>query len=318
MLELEADRYTAASSLVAQVPFNHLFASVVLERRVRGRVLVDNDSSPSVCLVVHKYGMSLLCGNPGNESFNTELKGFLRNDPSNHGTAKWMICYPDVWEPTLANLLGGDLTRAPISTDEEVDWRRRPGSVLQTERVNFGFHSKPPSVSPTLPAGYTLRKVDSDLYDRIAGTVIPQSFWDSAEDFLRSGIGFSLLDGGRIISTCFSSFIIGNQLELGIETQPEYRGRGLSVFPAAAAIDFCVSRGYEPVWACRRENTPSFRLALKLGFSPLSYHPYYAIPWRGTATPGMLGADHLRPKLETSRTSLGSTRPEGDGPAHSL
>jgi GNAT superfamily N-acetyltransferase len=278
MLELEADRYSTVSSLVARVPFNHLFASVVLQKRVRGRVLVDDDRSPSVCLVVHKYGMSLLCGDTGNERINTELKGFLRNDSSNHGTAKWMICYPEGWEPTLANLLGGDLTRAPDSTGEAVDGRRRPGSVLQTERVNFRFDSKPPSIRPTPPAEYTLRKVDPELYDRITGSVIPQSFWDSAEDFLRSGIGFSLLDEAKIISTCFSSFIVGNQLELGIETQPGYRGKGLSVFPAAAAIDYCLSHRYEPVWACRRENTSSFRLALKLGFSPLSYHPYYAIP----------------------------------------
>jgi hypothetical protein len=280
MQELHADQFSRAQALVGAVPFNTLFARVVLARTVRGRVLVDDDVHPSVCLVVHKYGMALLCGSPEKDSFNRELKGFLKNDSSNGGTAKWMICHPETWEPTLENLLGGDLTKAPSSMGEEVEGNRVPGTVVQTQRVNFRFHSKP-LAHPTLPAGFALRRVDSDLYHRITGSVVPQAFWDNSEDFLRSGIGFSLLDEGRIVSTCFSSFVVDDKLELGVETQREYRGKGLSVFPTTETIEYCVSRGLEPVWACRRENTPSFRLALKLGFTPVSDHPYYILPEQG-------------------------------------
>ncbi len=262
-----------------EVPFNTLFARVVLENKVRGRVLVDDEDSPSVCLVVHKYGMALLCGNARNESFDRELRGFLKNDALNDGWAKWVICHPNGWEATVSGLLGSDLVRLGGLDDQESTRAHRKGNIiLQTERVNFKFDRRRslPKLEP--PPGFELRAVDANLYERIEGSVVPRCFWNSAEDFLRSGIGFALLADGRVVSTCFSSFVTDDKLELGVETDPAYRKRGLSVYPATQLMDCCLTTGYEPVWACERTNIPSFRLALKLGFVPSTFHPYYVLP----------------------------------------
>ncbi len=277
MRELPADQYPKAQALVRAVPFNNLFARVVLEGKVWGRVLVDDEVHPSVCLVVHKYGMALLCGSNANSSFNRSLRGFLQNDALNDGSAKWLICHPGEWEGTLTTLLGRELAGEPSSREEPSATERRSRSILKTERVNFKFDGRLPN-RREIPAGFTLRRVDSNLCDRIQGTVIPEYFWNSAQVFLSDGIGFSLLTEGQVVSTAFSSFIVEDKLELGVETDPRYRGRGLASFPAIELLDYCVSHGYEPVWACRRGNIPSFRLALKLGFSPATFHPYYILP----------------------------------------
>lgn len=279
MLELDKDSYSKVAGLVGEVPFNSLFARVVLEKKVSGRVFVDDNLSPSVCLVVHKYGMALLCGDYRNDSFNSALRSFLKNDSLNKGSAKWMLCHPDEWEDVLRTLLGKDLVNAASSRGKGGSRKATARCVLKTERVNFRFDANPAFANLELPRGFGLKRVNLDIYDKITGSVIPRSFWDSAEDFLRSGVGFSLLNNGRVVSTCFSSFIVGSKLELGVETDPAYRNRGLSIHAGIEMIDYCLSKGFEPVWACSRDNTPSFKLALKLGFLPSTYHPYYIIPF---------------------------------------
>ena len=279
MIELEPGSYAKVLPLLDHVPFNSLFARVVVERKVAGRVFVDIDLTPSVCLVVHKYGMALLTGNNGIDSFNDDLALVLRRGPSEDLSAKWMLTYPGAWEQTISDLLVGDLVKVPDeSFDETVQGDRK--HILLTERVNFKFHEDQFPGIADIPDGFALRRVDAGIYARLSGTVVPQYFWDSDQDFLRDGMGFSLMRGEQPVSTCFSSFIVGNRLELGIETDPGFRRRGYSVCPATASIDHCLMKGVEPVWSCRKGNAGSFRLALKLGFQPQSYHPYYFLPGR--------------------------------------
>ncbi|HYA57245.1 MAG TPA: GNAT family N-acetyltransferase [Thermoplasmata archaeon] len=286
MLELDPREYSGVAPLVEKVPFNTLFAQAVLDGKVSGRILVDDATQPATCLVVHKYGMTLLSGRSSSGSFNAELRSFLKNDSLNHGTARWLICYPDDWKETLRALLGADLVQPQRVAEEDSEPDRWTSRVVRTERVNFRFDAKSFAGRRDLPSGFSLKRIDSEVYDQIQGSVIPQLFWDSPGDFLRSGVGFSLLMGKRVVSTCFSSFIIGRQLELGAETRREYRNRGLSIFPATAMVDHCLANGYEPVWACRKENLPSFKLAEKLGFSPSTTHPYYSLPTRKATVPG--------------------------------
>lgn len=65
--------------------------------------------------------------------------------------------------------------------------------------------------------------------------------------------------------------------ELGIETVPEFRSRGFAEMVCAVLIDFCIRNHYEPIWACRQENTGSYQLALKPGFEVLTIIPYYQL-----------------------------------------
>lgn len=84
-----------------------------------------------------------------------------------------------------------------------------------------------------------------------------------------------MLYKNNLASTAYSSFIHADQFELGIETIEEYRGKGFAEQACDSIIDYCIANGYEPIWACRLENTGSYKL--KLGFVPSAEIPYYRL-----------------------------------------
>ena len=105
-------------------------------------------------------------------------------------------------------------------------------------------------------------------------------------EFAENAIGFSLIANNEPVSTAFASFIHDRQLEIGIETRPEFRGQGLAQITCSALIDYCRENDFEPVWSCRLENTGSFSLAQKLGFEPTLIIPYYQLPHQNTLHTG--------------------------------
>jgi len=274
MIKLSVDNYSKVIPLLLNVPFNTLFAEAVVENKVEGDIFVDHSLSPTVALIIHKYGMSLLCGSYKNIDFNKKLVGFLSNNSLNN-RSKWMITYPESWELQLEVLLDKKLIRT--ENFQNTNHMNRNNYIVQTQRVNFKFTPDLFSYNCEVPPKFILKKINSSLYEKIYGSVIPQNFWNSKEDFLQKGIGFILLYEDQFVSTCFSSFIKGNHLELGVETAENFRHKGLAVYAASELIRFCIVKGYEPVWACREENIGSFKLAKKLGFQPLSFHNYYCI-----------------------------------------
>jgi len=108
--------------------------------------------------------------------------------------------------------------------------------------------------------------------------VVPKNFWNSAGDFIKYGAGFAMINDGKPVCMSYSAYIFNGILEIGIETEQGYRGKGLARAACAALIDYCIEKGYEPVWSCRLQNTASYELAKKLGFKPTVTLPYYRLP----------------------------------------
>ncbi len=278
MIELGIENYKKLSTLLGAVPFNTLFAKVVIEGKINGRVFADNESNPSVGLIVHSYGMALLFGNTQNSSFNDKLVSFLKNDSLNSTTAKWLLISPNDWKSKLSLLLNKSLIDANGLPEDEHLQKLKQSHILLSERVNFKFDMKSFRDNGNIPEGFELKRIDKEIYRKISGTVVPHFFWNNEDDFLKNAIGFSLLCDGEVVSSCFASFIVRNKLELGIETSLKFRKGGYAVYPARALISYCLLNGYESIWACRKENVGSFKLAEKLGFFPSTYHPYYILP----------------------------------------
>ena len=90
-------------------------------------------------------------------------------------------------------------------------------------------------------------------------------------------MGFSLLKDGALASTSFAAFIVGQQVEVGIETLPEYRGKGLASIPCRAMLDHCIANNLIPKWSCRKDNTGSHKIAEKIGFELVLELPYYSL-----------------------------------------
>jgi RimJ/RimL family protein N-acetyltransferase len=272
MILLEKDQYAKLAEPLRQVTINNLFARAVVEDRANGTVYVDNTEDPKTFYVLHSYGMSLLFGDHTNEKFNAAFREYALN--TQRERQEWMQAFPAAWDTTLERLFAGDLIRsgenkaAPDETKIELN-----------TRVNFKFNPGQYRSywKSSTAENLSMVRTDEKLFSSIKGSVIPFYFWKNAQDFYTNGIGFSLLDDGLHASTAYSAFIFDDQLEIGIETDEKFRGKGYAQLSCSALIDHCLENGYEPVWACRLENTGSYKLAQKLGFEPSAEIPYYKL-----------------------------------------
>jgi GNAT superfamily N-acetyltransferase len=269
---LPPSNYHKVQTALKRVSINHLFARSVVEKHVTGKIWTDDPENPAAFYLQHPYGMSLLFGQTDQTAFNQGLADFLLRAAKN--SAEWLQAYPDEWNLVLKDLLGDRL----LISENENDLKRCD-AVIQQTRVNFRFnpHSFAQLRLGALPENFSLVRTDAAIYHALTGNVIPSHFWDNSEDFLRYGIGFSLLHQGKAMATAFASFIHEQQLELGIETVKEYQGQGYAKYVCAALINYCLENGYEPIWSCRLSNSGSYSLAQQLGFEPIRHIPYYRL-----------------------------------------
>ena len=125
--------------------------------------------------------------------------------------------------------------------------------------------STPPEVGE-LYEGFSLHKIDETLFDGCTGKITPYFSWDSKEEFLQKGAGFCVTHGDRPVAWAFSASVGGEEIDIGVETLPDYRRLGLAAKAAKAMIAYCLGENKRPVWACSSENEGSRRLAEKVGF----------------------------------------------------
>lgn len=275
---LNKEQYHKAAEALKEVSFNHLFANAVVEQKIAGLIYTDNSDFPSSFYILHPYGMSLLNGNCNNEDFNKQLAEYLLNKGNLRNRAEWMQVYPEDWNTQLSTLLGNQLLTKKQKNEggfTETDLVK----VDEQTRVNFKFEAnKYADFRSNQSAGqFEIIRTGEEEFRNMPGTVVPKFFWQSASQFLNEGIGFSLRFNGELACTAFSAFINDRQLELGIESASQFRGKGFAMHTCAALIDYCLENRLEPVWSCRLENTASYLLAQKLGFDPVSYHPFYKV-----------------------------------------
>lgn len=251
---------------------NTLFARAVLEHEAPGRVLVDSVDSPSVILVAHGYGMSLLFGREDVADLDDAVLAQLVEEDRRE--AEWLQVSPA--------RRAGQIARFSASRTDP-----RAPAVEQYTRVNFElsldeYRARRPHLTD---ASQHVVPVDRASF-ALSGSVVPRAFWPDVDRFLETGAGFVVMVANEPASLAFSSFVTSTQLEIGIETLGPHRGRGLATSACVALIDHCLANALEPVWACRLENTASHRLAERLGFVPVRRLPYFRLPPRSRDADG--------------------------------
>jgi GNAT superfamily N-acetyltransferase len=249
---------------VRALPINTLFVESVLCGHVDGTFFCDDECDPRAFYVVHPYGMALLWGSSEREDWLAWLRAHLSEQ---HRPTEWLQVYPDAWVP----IVEAALTEQSVANGAE-----------KHTRVNFTFDRSEylrarAALNPAIERASIVATTEA-MFDAIEGSVVPKHFWRDANQFMCMAGGFSAIVEGELAATAFCSYRHGMQLEIGIETEPRYRGHGLAQLVASVLIDDCLRRGLEPVWACRLENVGSYRLATKLGFIPVRHLPYYRLP----------------------------------------
>lgn len=277
MKKLEPMAYERVRPLIEAVPFNVLFAEMVMENRVEGDIFVDCTTRPSVCLIKHPYGLALLCGNSDNEGFNQCLKEttLLRL----HDTPQSLMVYPGAWHRRIRTLVPPQQVFRQAASNNEGNHCGAEG-LCEDARLHFSFRPDCYKPAPVPAIDFQVVQLGGSLYEYLDSGIVPKRFWKCYEDFARTGMGFCLTRGVAIVSTAFCAYRSGRLIELGVQTMPHYRSAGLGIHACAALIDRCIEMELEPIWSCSQSNTASVRLAEKLGFVASGAVPCYRLMHR--------------------------------------
>lgn len=153
-----------------------------------------------------------------------------------------------------------------------------PRNVLHS-RVNFSFNQeKYLRLHSMLKLDdYDIREFTINDFANYNGSVVPNLFWRNASVFSQKGKAYAVYIKDKLASVAFSSCQNNEILELGIETSPNFRGRGLARVVCVRLIDYALDRGLTPVWACRKGNTGSYKLAKSIGFVDDCELAYYQL-----------------------------------------
>ena len=127
----------------------------------------------------------------------------------------------------------------------------------------------------TLPAGFKMQRIDSDLWSHIIhGEYANESFvterllesWDSFNTFEKKSVGYCITYFDAIAAVSIGTARYENIIPVDIETAEAFKNKGLGYSLTIAFVNECMQRGLIAQWDCVESNPISRRLAEKAGF----------------------------------------------------
>ena len=212
---------------------NQVYPMSIVEGNQKGDIFVGGDA----VLLWHYCGFGYIVGNVSEEFLDA--------------------LYEDFFEAELKRRL------FLIADQDEVIRFFSDKSDIQIEkRVEYRYDSLPELCKPNLP----IEKISADNIAQIHGRIIPSFSWDSNEAFLERGLGYVAVDGEKIAAVAFSGAVSSEEIDIGVETDPDYRNRGLAASVAAKMCGAIIALGKKPVWGRSAQNIASGKTAEKVGF----------------------------------------------------
>lgn len=268
MLKLTPADYPRVSALFE--PIQHSLAvRAVIAGNNPGQIFVDNVQKPHVALATTPEG-TLLAGDPCDLRLQDDLRQFLR-DVVFTGQLRFidfgmaLAVHPESWAALLPDLI----------PTHEVEALPRYHYLCRELRYDWRAH---------LPAGYAVRQVDRAFWDDPAVVMSDgmrewfnvEENWGTVDNFLTHGVGFCVMQEHEVIARCLSDCHAGDQIDVGIRTEPAHRRRGLATIATAVTVEHCLQRGYRQIgWHCNDVNIGSWKTAEKVGFERAEEYTYY-------------------------------------------
>lgn len=264
----------AARRALADVDCNVGFAGVVVDGLPGGDLWADDDLAPRAFHAVHPCGMSLAWGPGLGDAADAVVRRVLGR--AAHGRGEWLQVDPRWHGLDWDGLLGA----VPLA---EVEGRgpAEPSAPVVVRRTRLNFALDPAAFAAAFAAdraeaqGAVRRATEDDF--AWPGETVPRDFWPDARTFLAHGGGWVAEVDGAPGALAFAAMTSGDDVEIGIETLPAFRRRGLARVACAAMIEDLLATGRTPVWSCREDNVGSERLAATLGYAVSRRLPYWQV-----------------------------------------
>lgn len=146
--------------------------------------------------------------------------------------------------------------------------RRARTDLVEWPRVIFQLDE--PARRPLPRGDYLLRRLGPSDAEGLAELSEENRWvsktWCGPAGLAASGIAWAAVVSGRPVSVACPFFVTPMYEDLGVVTEPDYRGRGMSVACTEAVCRDVRGRGRTPTWATTPDNQASLRVAEKLGF----------------------------------------------------
>jgi RimJ/RimL family protein N-acetyltransferase len=123
----------------------------------------------------------------------------------------------------------------------------------------------------TQPPDYSIRRLDSADTAHLEGlsqeTDWISKTWGGPAGLATSNTAWGAFAADQLVSVACPFFVGERYEDIGVITEPGYRGLGLSAACAGAVCQDILGRGRRPSWSSSPDNLASLRVAEKLGFS---------------------------------------------------
>jgi RimJ/RimL family protein N-acetyltransferase len=122
------------------------------------------------------------------------------------------------------------------------------------------------SLIQQLPSGYTLASRDEHLFAQSVDYESTLRSFGSIESVMRYTFGVALIQENLLLCEAATGAPTQGLIEVGVTTNENHRQKGFAIIVCAKLIEICESQGFSTWWDCAKQNTPSVRLARKLGY----------------------------------------------------
>lgn len=147
---------------------------------------------------------------------------------------------------------------------------RKEPDVFDREKLRCAVDS--------LPEEYSIRLIDEELYHKCRSIAWCRDWvaqYADYDTYRRLGLGVVILKDGELVSGASSYTSYQGGIEIEIDTQEQYRRRGLAYICGARLILECLERNLYPSWDA--QNLWSVALAEKLGYHYSHTYTVYEI-----------------------------------------
>ncbi|WP_439022429.1 GNAT family N-acetyltransferase [Bacillus thuringiensis] len=249
----EANIHTRRKLVSMFEDFNNVILLSYLQGHM-GRAWVNDLENPTVAQVTVGI-FTFYTGDPNVK----ETEELLRNIPEKMlvivNSEEWKKCLETFYERKIDKFL-----RYKFKRNSEVFDRSKLQSFIST-----------------LPKGYELRRIDEHIANNSTLHKLSEDFtsqFQSVEDYLNRGIGYSILYNEEVICGASSYSIYDKGIEIEVATDHNHRKKGLATIVSAALILGCLEKEIYPNWDAA--NTTSAKLAEKLGYVfDKAYNTYF-------------------------------------------
>lgn len=217
-----------------------------------GTVLVDDATQPTAyCIRVGPFGY--FAGDARHAGGRLLMQGFPAYRLLMPSPLEWLASAQDVFGEHLKSLPRYSFSSAPLSSEHLT--RLLEGSPFRECIIPLSVDlAQQATEQPESPL---------DLSD-----------FDSAADFIERGLGYTVLDNGRMMGVAYSSLVCSQGIEVSVYVEDADRRQGVATALSSRLLLECLASNLRPNWDAA--NPESVKLATKLGYRFLeSYEAYY-------------------------------------------